>query len=355
MAKGIYLCSLSERVGKTLLSVGIIQKLLKDGNKVGYFKPIGTPKGPFTSKKDPDVDFLQSCMEITDLPYDLLSPVSIPDCYYIDIIDADRKQEFLQLIKETYNEWSKEYDYIIIEGAQSIRQYIRVGVDDVTVAQTIGLNELVYVESLSSDKAIDNIFFTNRYFQYRNIKIKGIIFNEIDYEYFARIKELELNHINRYEIPIIGIIAKNIQLWAPRVTEIKEAIGGTLLNAEATSSALNNLVENYLIGAMGPQSALKYLRQVKKAAFITGGDRADLAITALNEGISVLLLTGFIHPDTSVITMANEKNIPIILSPSDTYTTLMNLEKIKPRIQEEELELILKLVENQINWEILLK
>ena len=354
MAKGIYLCSLTERVGKTLLSVGIIQKLQKDGKKVGYFKPIGTPKGPFSNKIDPDVNFLQTCLEITDLPYDLLSPVSIPDCYYIDLIDAERKEEFLQIIKETYDEWSKDYDYIIIEGATSIKQYIRVGVDDVTIAQTLGINELVYIESVSSDKSIDNLFFTDRYFKFRNAKIKGIIFNEIDYEYFHRIKELEENHIARYNIPLIGIIGKNLQLWAARVTEIKDAIGGILIN-EAASSAMNNLVETYLIGAMGPQSALKYLRQVKKAAFITGGDRADLAIAALNENVSTLILTGFIQPDTSVITVANEKNIPIILSPSDTYTTLKNLENIKPGIQEEEIELVLSLVDKQINWDILLK
>ena len=311
MAKGIYLCSLTEKVGKTLLSVGIIQKLHKDGKRVGYFKPIGTPKGPLTSKIDPDIDFLQSCLEISNLPYDLLSPVSIPDCYYIDMIDAERKEELLQLIKETYDEWSKDYDYILIEGAQSVKQYVRVGVDDVSIAKTLGINELVYIESLSSDKAIDNLFFTDRYFKYRNIKMKGIIFNEIDYEYFARIHELEKNHINRYNIPIIGVIGKNLQLWSPRVSEIKEAIGGILIN-EGTAPKMNNLVETYLIGAMGPQSALKYLRQVKSAAFITGGDRADLAITALNENVSVLILTGFIQPDTSVITVANEKNIPIL-------------------------------------------
>ena len=49
---------------------------------------------------------------------------------------------------------------------------------------------------------------------------------------------------------------------------------------------------------MNAQAALKYLRQVKKAAVITGGDRSDLALAALNEGdVSALILTGFIQPD----------------------------------------------------------
>jgi hypothetical protein len=354
MAKGIYLCSLEERVGKTLLSIGILQKLKNEGKKVGYYKPIGNPKAPFSNKADPDVGFLQSCVELTDFPYEVLSPISIPDCYYVDLITAEKKEVFREKIKKSYEEVSKNYDYIIIEGSPSIKKYIRVGIDDLSVAETIGIDELVYIETESSDKSIDNLFFTKRYFDYRNIKIKGIIFNKIDFDYFPRIEELKEQHINRYDIPIIGIIEKSLQLLSPRVSEIQAAIGGNLLNQSA-SSAMDNLAETYLVGAMGPQAALKYLRQVKNAAFITGGDRSDLAMAALNEDVSALILTGYIKPDTSVITKANEKNIPIILSPSDTYTTLRNMEKVKPGIQEEELNLVLELVEDNIDWDLLLR
>ncbi|MHA1508999.1 MAG: DRTGG domain-containing protein, partial [Promethearchaeota archaeon] len=84
-------------------------------------------------------------------------------------------------------------------------------------------------------------------------------------------------------------------------------------------------------------------------------DRADLALAALNEDVSVLILTGFIQPDAKVITVANDKNIPIILSPSDTYTTMRNLERIKPGIQEDEIDTVLELIENKIDWDVLLK
>jgi BioD-like phosphotransacetylase family protein len=56
-----------------------------------------------------------------------------------------------------------------------------------------------------------------------------------------------------------------------------------------------------------------------------------------------------------VITVANEKSIPIILSPSDTYTTVRNLEKLKPGIQEDEIDSVLKIIENEIDWDFLLK
>jgi BioD-like phosphotransacetylase family protein len=352
MVKAIYLCSLRERVGKTLLSIGMMQKLQQEGKKVAYFKPIGIPKAAFSLKADRDVGFIQNTVFRTSLPYDIISPVSIPDCYYVDLIDAKKKENNLQIINNSFNELSKNYDFMIIEGAPSIKKFIRVGLDDVTIAQSLGINELVFIETESSDKCIDNLFFSKKYFEFRNIKIKGVIFNNIDYDYKARIKELEDNHIKRYGIPIIGIIEQSIELHSPRVIEIQEGIGGELLN-DAASDNLDNRVETTLIGAMNAQAALKYLRQAKRAAVITGGDRTDLALAALNENVTTLILTGFIRPDAAVINAANEKKIPIILSPSDTYTTLRNIDRLKPGIQEDEIDLALNLVENQIDWNLL--
>jgi len=353
MIKIFYLSSLEEDAGKSFLSIGFIQKLKKEGKKFAYFKPIGIPKSAFTNKADPDVGFILNTIYRTDYPYDFISPVSIPDAYYVDLINTDKKKEFLQKINKAYNKITKDVDYIIIEGNPSIRKFIRVGLDDVSIAQTLGINELIYVSTKSSDRSIDNIYFTKNYFEFRNMGIKGVLFNKIDFEYIARIKELTEEHINRYDIPLLGIIEKNIELFSPRVNEIIEQIGGELINEQA-SSGLNNSVETFLIGAMNAQSALKYLRQVKRAAFITGGDRTDLAMAALAQDVSTLILTGFIQPDIGVITAANDKGIPIILSPSDTYTTMRNLERLKPGIQEDEIDKVLQIIEKYIDWDLLL-
>jgi BioD-like phosphotransacetylase family protein len=355
MVKPIFLSSLTERVGKTLLSIGILKKLLKEGKKVAYFKPVGIPKGTgFASKSDPDVGFIQK-MVIKEYhaPEDIC-PITIAPNYYIDNIDSDRKEDYWAKIKDAYEKVSEGMDYVLIEGNPTIVNFARVGLDDVTIAQQLGIKELVLMISDSTDFSIDNLFFTDKYFQFRNFKIKGIIFNVVDYEYIARIRELEKNHINRYGLDVIGVIEKSIELLSARVSEVQAAIGGELIN-EAASSGLENPVETYIIGAMNTQAALKYLRQVKRAAIITGGDRTDMAMAALDQDISCLILTGFIQPDLSVITSANEKNIPILLSPSDTYTTIRNMEKLKPGLQEDDIENISELIEKQINWDLLLK
>jgi BioD-like phosphotransacetylase family protein len=354
MVKAIYLCSLNEHVGKSLLSIGIMKKLQEEGKKVAYFKPIGIPRSAFTDKADRDVGFIQSTVFKTDLPYNIISPVSIPDCYYVDLIDSSKKEQSLKIIEEAFKMLIKKYDYIIIEGAPSIKKYIRVGLDDVTIAQSLGINEVVLIQAKSSDKCIDELFFTKKYFEFREMKIKGVIFNKIDHDYKARIEELNENHIKRYNIPIIGIIEKSMELLSPRVSEIMEAIGGELIN-ETTIDGLNSIVETYLIAAMHVQAALKYLRSVKRAVVVTGGDRTDVILAALNENVLALVLTGFIQPDVKVIYEANERGVPLILSPTDTYTTIRNMEHVKPGIQEEELNIVFKLVKEYIDWDTLLK
>jgi len=354
VVKTFYLCSLRERAGKSFLSIGFIQKLQKEEKKFAYFKPIGCPHGAYSSKADKDIEFILQTVYKNRSPYDLVCPVSIPDSYYIDLIDSNKKAEYIEKIKSAYEKIVKDVDYVIIEGAPSIRKFVRVGIDDVSIAEALGIQDLIYVSPESSDDCIDNIFFTKNYFEFRNVRMSGIIFNKIDFDYIARIKELQKDHISKYNVPVLGIIERSVELFSPRVDEVMEAIGGEFINKIA-SVGLNNTVETIIIGAMNAQAALKYLRQVKKAAVITGGDRTDLALAALSEDVSVLILTGFIQPDAKVITVANDKNIPIILSPSDTYTTMRNLERLKPGIQEDEIDSVLKLIESEIDWDFLLK
>ncbi|MCP4761041.1 MAG: phosphotransacetylase family protein [archaeon] len=343
MVKAIFLSSLAERAGKSYLAIGMMQKLQKEGKKVAYFKPIGVSRYEDTvSITSVDVSQVMG----------ISAPVSISDNYYIDLINKEKKEEYLKKIKKEYDELAKNMDYIVVEG-RSLLKFSRIGLDDVTIAKLLHIDGIFLIETASNDKIIDNLYFTMHYIKYRDFKIKGVIFNQIDFDYIPRIEELKENHIKRYDIPVLGVLEKKFSLNALRASEILNGIGGELLN-QSTSEGLNNIVETYVIGAMNTTSALKHMRKVKKAALITGGDRADLALAALSEDTSCIILTGFIQPDVKIITVANEKGIPIILSPSDTYTTMRNIERVRPAVQQDEILLALTLVE-ELDWKEIMK
>ncbi len=343
MVKTIYLSSLAERAGKSFVAVGMMQKLQNEDYTVGYLNPIGLTRYI-------DSEFSLDVSQVMGIT----SPVSLPDNYYIDLVEPEKKQEYLEKIITTYENLKEGMDFIIIEG-RSLRKFSKIGLDDISIAQALGIDEIILIERVSSDITVDNISFVKSYLKSRKfknklIKVKGVIFNQIDFDYIARIKELE----EYIEFPVLGIIEKKFSLASPRVSEIISGIGGELVNAEGAKKGIDRLVETFVIGAMNTSSALKHLRQVKKAVVITGGDRVDLALAALNEDPACLILTGFIQPDITIVTSANEKGIPVILSPSDTYTTIKNIERIKPGLQQDEITLAAELVED-LDWEKILK
>jgi len=352
MVKTIYLSSFSDRSGKTLIAVGLIQKFKKEGYKVKYFKPVGEPIGAFTNKADRDVSFVYMSVLESEHDMDTICPVSIAPNYYIDNIDITQRTEHTNKIKKAYEAIQQNTDIVIVEGTPNFGYFCRVGLDDITIAKELGIDGIYFVLNISTDNFVDSLLFAKKYFDFRESKIKGLIMNQIDFDYVKRVKELNEKHIKKYDIPLIGIIEKDPLLSEPTVFEISEGIGAELINNPPNES-MNKHVKSILIGAMDVTSALKYVRMSKDPIFITGGDRTDLAMGALENNISALILTGYIQPDMAVKTKANELGIPVLLSPSDTYTTLSNVERVKPGLQLEEKEAALEIVEKYLNWELL--
>jgi BioD-like phosphotransacetylase family protein len=83
-----------------------------------------------------------------------------------------------------------------------------------------------------------------------------------------------------------------------------------------------------MIGAMSAGSALTYFRQRPNKAVITGGDRHDLQIAALETSTRCLILTGGQQPSSVVLQRAQEVEVPIIVVKPDTLTTLRTVEPI---------------------------
>lgn len=352
LVKTIYLSSFNERAGKTLIAIGLLQKFKKEGYNVKYFKPVGKPIGALTNKADRDVSFIFMNIIESEHDIDTICPVSITPNYYIDNIDIEQRTEYTEKIKKAYEKIKQDCDMVIIEGTPNFRYYCRVGLDDVTIAKELGIDGIYFILDNSTDNFVDTLLFTKKYLDFREMKINGLIMNQIDFDYVERVKELQKKHIEKYNIPLVGIIQKDPLLSEPTVLEIMEGIGAELINNPPDES-MNKNVKSILIGAMDVSSAMKYVRQSVSAACITGGDRSELILATLESNVSVIILTGYIQPDISVKVKADELGIPLLLSPSDTYTTLYNIERIKPGIQPEEKQIALEIIEKYINWELL--
>ena len=89
------------------------------------------------------------------------------------------------------------------------------------------------------------------------------------------------------------------------------------------------LIEHLVVGAMSAEQALPRIRRVPGTkAVITGGDRADIQLVALETATHCLILTGHLRPVPEVLRRAEECGVPVLLVRSNTLETVQAIEQV---------------------------
>jgi hypothetical protein len=156
-------------------------------------------------------------------------------------------------------------------------------------------------------------------------------------------------------IKVLGVIPEETGLTAPSVADIQATLQGEVLAGEEN---FDRMVKHILVGAMTPSSALRFFRSVEDKVVVTGGDRADIALLALETDTSLLVLTGNLYPDIHVISKAKEKKVPVILVGEDTYSTVSKIEAVTARIKpndEKKINFVKEIVSNELDWKEILR
>ena len=187
-----------------------------------------------------------------------------------------------------------------------------------------------YVARLTDDYSFDKTIFYNEHFRLAGVPILGNIFNNVSRTLLDKTRGIYTPILEDAGFPVLGVIPQKAEIAAPTVREYYDTLGGELLVGD--ENKMMHLVEEVVIGSMTIEGALSYLRRAPNKAVITGGDRSDIAITALETSTSVLILTGGLYPDVSVISKATEKNVPVILVHYDTYTAIERMHEVSRRI-----------------------
>ncbi|MCK5426055.1 MAG: cobyrinic acid a,c-diamide synthase, partial [Thermodesulfovibrionia bacterium] len=117
-------------------------------------------------------------------------------------------------------------------------------------------------------------------------------------------------------------------------------------------------VENFSIGAMDVNNALKYFKVTPNKAVITGAHRSDIQLAALSTSTKCIILTGGLHPNDVIIGKARLQGVPIISVKEDTFATVDRIEKTMGKLQirgQEKLNRARDLVRNYVDIHGLLK
>ena len=318
--KKIFLTSRDQFSGKSALAIGLCLNLQEEGHNVGYFKPIGR-RFKFGDGKETDFD-VQVIKKILNLKIDDqdICPVLFNRDFILKDTPNEKRKEYLNKIVTTFKKTSKEFDIMIIEGQRSNQTLASIGLCNPVLGRFLEANSLLLTGG-EAYTLIDDVFLQMEYFKANKSSINGLIFNNVKSYAVPLVNEYSPIIKKRAGIETLGTIPMNTSLIAPSVNEIFKRVGGHLLE-KVSDENMMRLCEHTLVGAMSPEHAVKYFRRTHNNLIITGGDRPDLIISALElPTTSCVILTGNIMPPNMVLTKAHEKQVPLILVAHDTHGT----------------------------------
>lgn len=353
MGESLYILSPTPYSGKTAICLGLSMLAKERGLKVGYFKPIGLEMvsidGCFL---DEDAILM---MDILKMEYDVdtITPIMVGS-RYLDDYRVEDKEKYLEKIGKAYEKISLQTDLTFIEGVHHPSVGMALGLSAIEIAKYLNAR-MLYVANIPDDFTLDLLISNIKQSQQNNVDVLGVIINNVSLEAYQRIKGIVADTLEKHGIKIWGIIREVPELTAPTAREIYEALGGEILTGE---EYLDRMIEDILIGAMTEESAFKYLRRAVNKAVITGGDRTDIALAAIETDTSLLILTGNLYPNEKVLTAAQEKGTTVLLVPHDTYTTVTLTNRVTGRIKprnEKRIKLAKKVVKENTKWEEILQ
>ncbi len=310
--KNLLITSCNERIGKTTFTLALVRKFQAMGKKVGYFKPLSS------SKDDKDAEVAKDFLNLAE-PVEVINPTTVTEWDY-DLENAEI-ETILEKIKEAYEIMKQNYDFLVIEGCKTMNYLSFLKLSSRELALMLEAKVLILVSG-HTDAQLDDVLLATSFFNDLEVPIIGTVFSLVPLEILEREKGIANRLEENAEVPVLGLIPDKSTLAAPTVEEIVQLLGAKYLCCEECK---NKIVEDFQVGAMELDSALKFFRRSVNKAVILGGDRPALALAAMETDTSMLILTGGIYPPSTVLARAQERKIPVVMVQWDTYTTVQYL------------------------------
>jgi phosphate acetyltransferase len=335
MNKAIYIAASGANSGKSMLSLGLMQLLLRNKPKVGYFRPI--IDNPVEGKKDNHVNTIVSFF---NLKCDYDDTYAFTRSELIDLLNDDKEDEVINAILSKYKKLEEENDFVIVEGTDFSDHGAVIEMDlNVLIAKNLGIP--VIIVSGGIDKTLEDFIqglrITYDSFTNKEVEVIAVIANKVQ----EKNVDIIINGIgeNLPKSLLINAIPINSKLDNPTIHEISKALEAEVLFGE---ELLNSTTGEIKVGAMQLSHFLNHLTE--EAVVITPADRSDILLGTLQANISSryptvsgIILTGDMDLSPSVIELITglEKIVPILKVKGGTFGIASKLGSIRSHIYAE--------------------
>jgi len=326
--KSLYIASTQGGGGKTTIAVGLCMALRKRGFAVGYFKPVGTLAARTDGVlRDEDAEFVAGLLGLDDAVTDVCPVVLDEDALHDVLSGSD--VDAMGRVRLAYDRVRAGKDIVICEGLGEIWQGRFLRTSGADVIAELDLRTLL-VARFAGARLLDDIMYVKDVLKQG---LLGVVFNMVPESRASLVRDDYSPYLRRHGITSYGMLVSNSYLSAVSVEEIVDALGGTFVCGERYRA---RFAENYMIGAMNPEHALRYFQLTPNKVVIVGGDRAEIVLAALDTPTVAVVLTGNYVPSPAVLERAEERGVALISVESDTVTAADGLRRLFGRLRVKE-------------------
>jgi BioD-like phosphotransacetylase family protein len=318
------IASMRKSAGKTSVIVGIAAALNK---KMAYIKPFGE-RMLYRKKRlwDYDSALITNLFGLKEDPVDMSIGFDHSKLRYMYDQEGTQKK-----VLETIANIGKDKEILFIEGGRDLSYGMSVYLDTLSLAKYSG-SRLVMVISGEEDTILDDILFLKKHVDLAGVNLSGVIVNKVQ-----NVEDFRTTHlpvIQKLGVRVLGLIPYQSDLTYFSVYYLADRLFAKVITGEG---GLKKVIKNIVIGAWSANIFLQNpLFKKENKLVITGGDRTDMILAALEGDTSGIILTNNILPPSNIISKASEKNIPLLMVFSDTYQTAKQIESLEPLLTRED-------------------
>lgn len=318
----LYVTSAEHFSGKTAVCLGLGKRLQTDGFKVGYIKPLSLqPWMAGERVADEDAAFVIDILGLQAKPWEL-SPVVVTPAFLRERLGSEAEINLMEQVKAACAKAGAEQDVLLLEGGGSLREGYVVGLPTPQVAAAVSSEVLMIVRYQDDVNVLDDALASQARL---GETLAGVLINRVPNQAMGYVTHTVMPYLERHGIPVLGILPEVRSLAALTVGELVEILGAEVLTKYFRPQSM---VQNLTVGAMTADAALSRFRQHSHKAVITGGDRTDIQLAALETSTTCLILTGNLQPSPLVIKQAEEFGVSVLLVPANTMETIEQIERV---------------------------
>lgn len=318
-AKQLLIGSTRAYSGKSATILGLALHLQTLGLKIGYGKPLGT----FTTQTlpessqglDADVEFITQTLK---LPEALVKPtlLSLDKKTLRQRLTREDTTDYKAVFKQRYQD--SEGELVLVEAPANTAEGSLFGLSLREMSDCIDAPVLLVLR-FGSLLVADHVLKAKERLEHR---LLGAVINDIPESQLDMCRDIVLPYLESMDIPVLAIMPEDRILRSVSVQELVEQLGASVLYSPEHSSLSDLMVEDLKIGAMDVNSAQLFFRNSYNKAVITGSNRLDIQLAALETSTNCLVLTGPPSISAEVLQRATEYEVPILSVPKDTLTTV---------------------------------